>query len=233
MPRLLLLIVCCSAALPTTASAGLVISQYYEGTSNNKWIELFNSGATTVDLSNYAIGTWSNANAEGYKSGAAPSNSVTLPSFSLPSGGVYLMSHGFAGVPLEITADYLNSNVINFNGNDSFAIYAAGAYSTSKLVDAIGFTESGNEGVDKSFVRLTLDPGYSLVAGSNATTFPAVWGSMTYVQANNALPGADAYLGVTSLTALAPVPEPTAALFGGLIASALGLTVARRPAQRD
>lgn len=232
MPRLLLLSLCLAITLPTTAPAGLVISQYYEGAGTNNWIELFNSSASAVNLEGYSIGVWKNGNAEGYKSGVAPTASVTLPNFSLPSGGIFLLGRNKDGAPLIAPPDYVNAIVVEFDGNDSFAIYAAGAYSTSALVDAIGFTAE-NEGKDKSFVRLTLDAGYDLVTGSNATMFPAVWGSMTHIVANGAQPGTDAYLGFTSLTtALAPVPEPTAALAGGLLAGALGLSVARRPSRR-
>lgn len=223
-------------ALASTASANLVISQYYYNGGNNQWIELFNSGASAIDLGGYAVGVWKDTNAEGYKTGAAPNASDILPNVVLPSGGVFLMSHDEAGIPLDLVAGFRNSNVLSFNGNDSFAIYSAGAYSTSSLIDAIGFTNEGNLSSDTGFVRLSLDQGYSTVPGSKAPNFGSVWKSIAFWEANIALPGQDYYLGATSLVAevaVAAIPEPTAALFGGLLAAVVGLAVVRRSADRD
>jgi hypothetical protein len=89
------------------------------------------------------------------------------------------------------------------------------------------------EGADKGFVRISLDPGYNMTGTRTAVFYSSVWQSITVAKGNFPEGDVDATLGTTTLTALAPVPEPTAALFGGLIASALGLTVARRPLQRD
>lgn len=223
------------AALASTASADLVISQYYYNGGNNKWIEVFNAGPSAVNLSNYAVGLWSNTNAEGYKTGVAPTASDVLPNVLLPSGGVFLLSHDEAGFPPGIVADFKNSLVLNFTGNDSFGLYSTGTYSTSLLIDAIGFTNSGNQGSSNGFVRLTLDQGYSTVLGSNVLNFGTVWKSIAVWEANIAMPGMDNHLGSTSLVAavaVAAVPEPNAALFGCLIAGSMGLTVGRRPAER-
>lgn len=121
MPRLLLLSLCLFAALPTPASAGLVISQYYEGAGNNKWIEPFNWGASSIDLSGYSIGVWNNSNTHGYKSGLAPTNAVALPNFNLPSGGVFLIGHPDATLPEYAVADFANSAAVSFDGDDSIA----------------------------------------------------------------------------------------------------------------
>lgn len=39
-----------AAALPVSAKADLLISEYVEGNSNNKAIELYNSGDAALDL---------------------------------------------------------------------------------------------------------------------------------------------------------------------------------------
>jgi hypothetical protein len=46
----------------SSASGELIISQYYEGASNNKWIEIYNPGSSAVDLlaGGYRLGLWSN-----------------------------------------------------------------------------------------------------------------------------------------------------------------------------
>lgn len=60
MNKLIALGLVCFAS---AASGQIFISQYYEGTSNNKWIELYNAGASSVDLGagGYRLGLWSNA----------------------------------------------------------------------------------------------------------------------------------------------------------------------------
>lgn len=221
-------------AIASTAAADLVISQYYNNGSGNKWIELFNSGASAVNLGNYSVGLWSDANAEGYKTGAAPTASNVLPSVSLSSGGVFLISHPDAAFPPGVIADLKVGPVMNFNGNDSFAIYTAGAYSTGSLVDAVGFTNTSTI-MNRSYVRLSLDQGYSLASGSTVLNYPTIWSSTLVGVVNVAEPGTDARLGSTTLkaaVAVAAIPEPTAALFGSLVATVMGLTVARRPADR-
>src|SRR5690606_36167561 len=53
----------------------VIISQVYEGTSNNKWIELANVGDTTIDLSQVKIAIWSKNGDSGLgEISGAPSN---------------------------------------------------------------------------------------------------------------------------------------------------------------
>ena len=223
-----------TAALTSTATADLVISQYFLGNNNSKWIEVFNAGASAINLNNYEVGLWTDANAEGYKTGATPNASAVLNDFTLPSGGVFVMSAENPGNPDHQPPGFENGSVLNFTGNDSFAIYAAGPYSTGALVDAIGFTNASSQAIYVGYVRSSLDQGYSLVPGSNVLNFSDVWQSVTAGEVFPAEPGDDYYLGSTSLSAaVAAIPEPTAALFGSLLAGLLSLTVARRPASRD
>ena len=44
-----------AAALPMMASADVMITEYVEGSSNNKAIELYNSGDTAIDLAGYKL----------------------------------------------------------------------------------------------------------------------------------------------------------------------------------
>ena len=41
----------------------LFISEYVEGTRNNKALEIYNPGTTTIDLSNYRVTRWQNGSA--------------------------------------------------------------------------------------------------------------------------------------------------------------------------
>ena len=200
----------------------LMITQYYEGTSNNKWLEIKNTGSTAYNLSTVSIGLWNNANAEGYKTNVAPSSSTAL-SGTLATNGVFLVRHSSATLPSYAVSNLATTSVMSFNGNDSIAIYA-GTFSTASIIDAIGFTNLGTEGLDRSFVRLTNGTGWNTTSGSNATSFATVWGQATLAVVNDVLVSGDNRIGVSSITA---VPEPTSVVLVGLIGVA-GVVVRTR-----
>ena len=54
-----------------TPSGDLIISQYYEGSSNNKYIEVTNIGDSSIDLTGYSIVSWNNDLSEEYKTATA------------------------------------------------------------------------------------------------------------------------------------------------------------------
>lgn len=200
----------CVALSPVQAQ--VLITQYYEGTSFNKWIELTNVGSSDVDLSLYALGLWTNANAEGYKTDTAPSQTLTLSGTLTPGTSFLLANSSSSTVPSYAVANVLSSTVINFNGNDSIALYLAGTFSTSSIVDAVGFTNAGNEGIDKSFYRLNADVGWDTTTGSTVLSFPSVWQLASLAEVADAAELTDPRLGYSSVTA---VPEPgTVALIG-------------------
>ena len=55
-----------SCALPFTASANIVITEYVEGSSNNKAVEISNLGSSSVDLGaqGYALSLYTNGSSE-------------------------------------------------------------------------------------------------------------------------------------------------------------------------
>ncbi len=212
----------------SSANAVVLISQYYEGTSTNKWIELFNTGPTAVNLSNITVGLWSNANAEGYKTNTAASNSVAL-SGTLAAGSTFVLGNSANTTPSGVVANLNSNSVINFNGNDSIALYTTGTFSTANLIDAIGFTNSGNEGADKSFVRLSTGAGFNTTIGSNVTTFGSVWGTRTLATVNGASAGTDNFIGFSSLPTapVTSVPEPFTVI-GTLIGGTAAFRIRKR-----
>jgi len=218
------------ALLSTVSHAQLVFTQYYEGTSNNKWIELTNVGATSIDLSAYTVSLYSNAAAESWKSGTAAGSNLAL-SGSLAAGSSFLIAHSSAVLPRAgSTADVkASSGVPTFNGNDSLVLWNDQAtYSTARITDALSFTNAGNEGADRAFVRTSLGTGYDLTAGTSVATYFSVWTEVTNATVNAALPGTDNYLGYSSLSA---VPEPsTYATIAGALALA-GVIIRRRRAR--
>ena len=203
------------SALAAVSSQGAVlITQYYEGTSNNKWIEITNTGTTSVDLGagDYKLSLWQNANTESYKTDGTPSQTLSLTG-TITSGASFTYANASALLPFAAaTATATSSGVINFNGDDSLTLWTGTTFATSSIVDAIGFTDIGNEGADRSFVRTSVSAGWNTTAGSDVLDFSSVWTSVTNATVDSATAGTDNYIGFSSVA----IPEPSAALLGGL-----------------
>ena len=112
-------------ALPAAAvTADLIISEYIEGSSFNKAIEIYNGTGASVDLAGYQIGQYSNG---------STSTSVTLnPTGTLAAGDVYVIAHSSANAAILAAAD-LTSGAGLFNGDDALVLSNGGA-----VVDSIG-----------------------------------------------------------------------------------------------
>jgi len=119
----------------------LIISEYIEGSSNNKAIEIYNGTGVTVDLSNYSV--------ELYANGASTATSTLNLTGSLVHGDVYVIVNGAAGATLLSFAD-TTSAVANFNGDDAIALKKSGV-----VIDSFGTIGS--------------DPGTSWTIGGDNT----------------------------------------------------------------
>lgn len=224
----LVIAACVASAQP--AAADLVISQFYRGSSSIA-VELFNAGNGDLSLDSFYLGVWESPSFEGYKFGTQPTSSTELPSITLASGGVFVATtNNFLLGDLDF-----ETSVLNNAGNSSVAIYqptTGGDYSTAGLVDAFG--QLGDLSAPSQLVRQSLEAGFDLAAGSNASDFSTVWQEATVAEVNVATIGGDDIderLGYTTL-AVAAVPEPTAPLVGMLIATGLTMTAGRRPNRR-
>ncbi|HRT06184.1 MAG TPA: lamin tail domain-containing protein [Kiritimatiellia bacterium] len=178
------------------ANGELIISQYYEGTSNNKWIEIYNPGSAAIDLAAgaYRLGRWDNANREAWKAGIAPSGSVAL-SNSIPAGGTYLIGNTSATNPAYAVAGQL-SGVLTFTGDDSVVLYTGSTYAFANVVDAFGMTATN--AMDRSFVRKT-----SVTAGVNADFNAAEWDEFSLGAVDAAAESTNERLGYHSIGASA------------------------------
>ncbi len=163
------------------APNALFISQYYEGASNNKFIELYNNGTSDIDLSTYSLTLWNNANAEGWKTGGSANTTLFLTG-TLAPGAHYLYYNSSAVAPSYAVPGDVITGVTSFNGNDSVVLY-----NNTEIADAVSFTNTGNEGLDKSFYRLSFAQGYDTTAGSSVLTFPLVWGEKSLADVASAV----------------------------------------------
>jgi predicted extracellular nuclease len=131
---------------PTSASAAptdLFISEYVEGSSNNKAIEVFNGTGAPVDLGagGYRI--------EMYFNGSATAG-LTVPLTGIVADGdVFVLAHASAGPVILAVADQTNGAGW-FNGDDAVVLRRDGT-----VVDAIG--------------QVGFDPGTEWGAGLTST----------------------------------------------------------------
>ena len=189
-------------------SQTVIFTQYYEGTSNNKWIEIKNISQTSIDLDLgvYKLSLWSNANTEAYKSDGTPTGTLALTGV-MASGEVRLIYNVSAALPAyALTYDprLINNTVANFNGDDSLTLWTGATFSTTSIIDAIGFTD--DEGADTSFVRISNAAGWNTTSGSDVVNFPSVWSEVTLAAVANAAVGSNERLGFSTV---AVVPEPS------------------------
>lgn len=106
----------------------LFISEYIEGNSNNKGLEIYNGTGNTVNLSSYDIRLYSN----GRKLEQGASNTLAL-SGTLADGATYSVVHTSAVQALKDVATVINGGVTGFNGDDAIGLYKNGV-----LIDLIG-----------------------------------------------------------------------------------------------
>jgi len=115
----------------------LFFSEYIEGTSQNKALEVYNGSGATVDLSNYRIAQSSNGNGWQYWH-EFPAGST------LETGDVWVMTTDEADVQLQDVADEILSypSVVHHNGNDARGLEKTTDGGTSwTLIDVIGIPD--------------------------------------------------------------------------------------------
>jgi len=119
----------------------LFISEYIEGTSNNKAIEIFNGTGASVDLSagSYVLRLYAN--------GSTTPTAISLTG-SVADGDVYVIANTSASNAVLAQADQ-TSGSLTFNGNDAVALAK-----NSVNLDVVGtIGSSDNFGLDVTKVR--------------------------------------------------------------------------------
>ncbi|TPN82380.1 endonuclease [Aquimarina algicola] len=117
---------------PTGGSGELFFSEYIEGSSNNKAIEIANFTGTSVNLSEYSIKKQIN--------GAGSWSSTLNLSGTLASGDVFVIANASATSGIKNEADLVtSSSAVTFNGNDP-----VGLFKNDVLIDIIGIFDGGS-----------------------------------------------------------------------------------------
>jgi len=127
----------------------LIISEYVEGSSNNKYLEIYNAGTDAADLSKYSVKMYTNGGISA--SSTAVLDAVTGLS-TLPAGVTIILQNSSAALTLPTGVTAYNSGVCGFNGDDAITLEKDGV-----VVDVFG--------------TVGTDPGDSwTVSGDNAAT---------------------------------------------------------------
>ena len=111
----------------------LLFSEYAEGSGNNKYLEIYNSGSESVSLADYALARVSNAPSVvgEYEtwSEVFPADAVIAP------GDVYVVAHSSADPSITSVADVTFNSLSN--GDDGFAL-VMGTQESHVYVDWVG-----------------------------------------------------------------------------------------------
>ncbi len=168
----------------------IIISQYYEGVSNDKYIEITNVGNFNLDLSNYHLGRWGNTDSPSgvYTSGDALSGTI--------NAGQTLIYKNASAVNPSYAANsaYGTTIATYFNGNDPVALLKGGD-TWEDRVDCIYGLYSVVEywGSETGFYRNA-----NILAGNKNNSVldgTGEWTEISIDEANNATEGTIEYLG--------------------------------------
>ena len=127
----------------TAPCADLFFSEYLEGSSNNKALEIYNPTNAPINLSTYSVKAYNNG-------GLTVSNSLTLPNKTIAAHDVYVIANPSAIAAILGVSD-TTSTVTYFNGDDAVVLFKG-----TDTLDIIG--KVGN------------DPGTNWTVGTGATS---------------------------------------------------------------
>lgn len=133
------------AKISVSQCTDLFFSEYIEGTSNNKAIEIYNPTSSPIDLTDYRVLRHNTA-------AVLPTDSLTL-SGTLNSGDVYVIGNPYAPQSIISVSD-ITDDITFFGGDDALTLKKI---STNTIIDKIGETNG-------------VDPGGDWTVGSGATS---------------------------------------------------------------
>lgn len=109
-----LVLACLFASICATPGfASVYFSEYVEGSSNNKALEIYNSSESEINLSGYKV--------EYYFNGSASTGLTINLAGTVPAKGVFVLAHGSANPAILAVANQTNSAGW-FNGDDAIVL---------------------------------------------------------------------------------------------------------------
>ena len=117
------LLIGASAAMAQTAD--LLITEYLEGSGNNKALELYNGTEDVINLGDYTINRYSN--------GSSTAATIALDAVDLGPGEVFVIANSSSEPALLALADQTSAS-ISFNGDDALTLVLGG----TTVVDSFG-----------------------------------------------------------------------------------------------
>ncbi len=136
-----LLALACLVQAAMAQTTDLIFSEYIEGSSYNKAIEIYNGTGAQVDLSSYSVKLFAN--------GHTTADSTLALTGTLADGDVYVIANSQADAAILNVAD-TTSGVAGFNGDDALTLLKG-----SNVIDSIG--------------QVGTDPGSAWGSGSTST----------------------------------------------------------------
>ncbi|NDA07744.1 MAG: hypothetical protein EBZ21_08335, partial [Flavobacteriia bacterium] len=136
-----------AAATSVTPCTEFFISEYVEGSSNNKALEIYNPTGAAKSIAGYTLALFSNG-------ATTTTNTFVFPAgTSIAAHGTYVIAHAQGAAGLLAVADtaYAYPNVVSFNGDDAVVLLSP----TNDTLDIIGI--------------VGVDPGSNWTVGSGAT----------------------------------------------------------------
>ena len=121
-------------------TVNLFFSEYAEGSSNNKYVEIYNPSSTTVNLNNYQIKGTNNGTAWGDNG----ERELALGG-NLAANSVYIVCTDAADPAIIAKADLAlpYESPVHYNGNDAIAIFGIdGSGNFTVIMDVIGVQSS-------------------------------------------------------------------------------------------
>ena len=132
---------CTSTLNQSTTTDELFISEYIEGSSNNKAIEIANFTGETINLNNYSI-------ARNINSGTNWGEMLQLEG-TITNGDVHVISRGNADQQILNNSDQLSSaDAVSFNGDDP-----VGLFKNNNLIDVFGYFNGENNYANSTYIR--------------------------------------------------------------------------------
>ena len=153
--------------------ANLFFSEYAEGSSNNKYLEIYNATDGDVDLSGYSLSSCSNGCNDDLPEGQIwdyPDNVTFDAGTTVVSGDVYVVCHGSADDLIQAECDQTFTYLSN--GDDVFALTQIGSGATLDVIGVVG-ADPGSGWDVAGISNATKD--HTLVRKASVTTGNPLW----------------------------------------------------------